>query len=145
MTGAAFGGGASYDVSGSTVGKSDNKIVPMSETQLYIDLNSQYTLADNGTPLAGMNGDCMGYMEVMVGIGAKGSGVCVWADADGDTWFGPWTVSGMGADGTSAGTWYVSGGTGKFENANGGGTFGSRTNPETGETALDVSGSVTLN
>ena len=39
----------------------------------------------------------------------------------------------------------VTKGTGKFANASGGGTFTSLTNPETGESKLDVLGSATLN
>lgn len=135
----------SYDISGSTVGTSNSKYVPMGETHIYVDLNSKYTLPDNGTPMAGMAGECMGYMQIAVGSGAQGSGMCVWTDGEGDTWFGPWDVKGMGADRATQGTWYVSGGTGKFANATGGGTFSSVTDPQSGDSALDVSGSVTLN
>lgn len=135
----------SYDISGSTVGKSTSSYVPMGESHVYVDLNSKYTLPDNGTPMAGMAGECMGYMQIAVGAGAEGSGMCVWTDGDGDTWFGPWDVNGMGADRSTQGTWYVAGGTGKFANATGGGTFTSLTDPQSGDSALDVSGSVTLN
>lgn len=145
----AFAGAAAaegtYDISGSSMGKSENTYVPMGESKIYVDSKATYLLPDNGTPLAGMEGDCFGYLEVAVGNGANGSGMCVWIDGDGDSWFGPWTVSGMSSEGASLGTWHVSGGTGKFTNANGGGTFSSMTNPENGDSALEVSGSVTLN
>jgi len=50
----------------------------------------------------------------------------------------------MNAERATLGAWYVSGGTGKFSNATGGGTFVTLTNPETGDSKLDVLGSVTL-
>lgn len=142
-TGAAAAGGA-YDISGSTVGTSESNLIPVSQTQIYMNLNSNYTLADTGTPLSGNVGNCTGFMDITVGKGASGQGVCVWADADGDQWFGPWSIHGMGADGATAGTWYVSGGTGKFAGATGGGSFSSKTDRETGASTLDVSGSVAL-
>ncbi len=135
----------SYDISGSSTGKSTNTYVPMGESHIYVDLSSKFSLPDNGTPMAGMAGECFGYMEIAVGAGATGSGMCVWKDGDGDAWYGPWSVNGMSAERASLGTWYVSGGTGKFANATGGGTFKSLTNPETGDSKLDVLGSVTLN
>ena len=79
-----------------------------------------------------------------MGAGAEGSGVCTWTDADGDTWYGPWAVNGMTPDRAALGTWNVSGGTGKFATATGGGTFTTLTNPDTGDSKLDVLGSVTL-
>lgn len=135
----------SYDIGGTSIGTSTNKYVPMGETHIYVDLNSQFQLPAENTPMDGMSGECMGYMQIAVGAGAEGKGMCVWTDADGDTWFGPWDINGMTPDRASLGTWYVAGGTGKFTAATGGGTFSSQTNPQTGETKLDVSGSVTLN
>ena len=140
----AYAGGSSYDVSGTTVGKAENTYVPMGETHLFIDVNSTYTMPDNGTPMDGMVGDCLGSLQVAMGAGATGMGTCVWTDDDGDSWFGPWNVSGMTPDRATSGTWYVSGGTGKFATASGGGTFTSLTNPETGESKLDVFGSVVV-
>ncbi len=142
--GAAIAGDASYDISGTTVGKSENQYIPLGETHLFIDLSSKYILPDSGTPLDGMTGECMGSMQVALGAGADGNGVCIWTDAAGDIWYGPWDVVGMTADRATLGTWYVSGGTGKFAMATGGGTFMTLTNPETGESKLDVLGSVTL-
>ncbi len=136
--------GQSHDVSGTSVGQSENTYIPASETLIYIDLKTTYALPENDTPLAGMIGECVGFMTIMVGSGANGTGVCVWTDGDGDTWHGPWDVKGMGADGASVGQWHATGGTGKFEGVTGGGTFSSLTNPENGESKLDVMGSVTM-
>lgn len=144
FAGAAAAGGTSYDVSGTTVGMSENTYVPMGETHLFVDLDSTYTLPVNGTPMDGMTGECLGSMQIAMGSGASGLGACIWTDADGDTWFGPWNVNGMTPERASVGTWYVSGGTGKFASASGGGTFTSLTNPETGQSKLDVFGSVTM-
>jgi len=73
-TGAAFAGGASYDISGTTVGKSENQYIPLGETHMFIDLNSKYTLPDNGTPMAGMTGECMGWVQVpMAAVFASGA------------------------------------------------------------------------
>jgi hypothetical protein len=134
----------SYDLSGSTVGKSTATYVPMSETRIFVDQKVTYTMPDNGTPTAGAVGDCFGYIEIAAGQGATGSGTCVWTIASGDKWFGPWLVNGMTADGTSQGTWYVAGGTGTFAGATGGGTFTAQTNPETGASKLDVAGSMVV-
>lgn len=143
-TGIAAADSASFDVSGTTVGKAENEYVQLGETHLFIKSNTTYTLPDNGTPMAGMAGDCAGTMLIALGTGAEGSGVCTWTDADGDAWFGPWSVKGMTPDRAATGTWFVSGGTGKFATASGGGTFTTLTNPETGDSKLDVLGSVTL-
>ncbi|MCV6592617.1 MAG: hypothetical protein OIF48_06680 [Silicimonas sp.] len=137
--------GMSYDVSGATVGKAENQYIPLGDSHMYIDLNSKFTMPDNGTPVAGMTGNCMGAMQVTMGAGAQGNGMCIWTDGDGDSWFGPWNVVGMTPERATAGTWYVSGGTGKFAGASGGGTFTSLTNPENGDSKLDVLGSLTMN
>lgn len=143
-TGAAMADGGSYDISGTTVGKASNEYMPLGGKHLFIKSNTDYTLPDNGTPMAGMNGTCTGNMLVTMGAGAEGSGICTWTDADGDTWYGPWAVNGMTAERAALGTWYVSGGTGKFATATGGGTFVTLTNPDTGDSKLNVLGSVTL-
>lgn len=143
-TGVALAGGGSYDVSGTSIGQSDSKYTPLGETHLFIDLDSTHTLSDNGTPIAGMEGKCSGHMQVEIGAGAQGIGVCIWADKDGDKWFGSFTVTGMNADRVTQGTWYVTGGTGKFASATGGGSFNTLTNPDSGESKLDVFGSITL-
>lgn len=144
-TAAALAGGTSFDISGTTVGKSQNTYSPLNETDIFVDLSSTYTLPDNGTPMANMDGECFGYLQIIVGVGAQGSGACIWKDDDGDAWVGPWRVNGMSPERATVGTWYVSGGTGKFANATGGGTFTSLSNPETGDSKLDVSGSITIN
>ena len=126
----------SYDISGSSVGTSTSKYVPMGESHIYVDLNSKFTLPDNGTPMAGMASECIGFMQIAIGSGADGSGMCVWTDGDGDSWFGPWDVSGMSPERATLGMWYVAGGTGKFANATGGGQFTSLTDPATGKSAL---------
>ena len=92
-----------------------------------------------------MTGECMGGMLVTVGAGATGVGTCIWKDADGDTFFGPWNASGMTPERASVGTWFVSGGTGKFAKATGGGTFKTLSNPESGDSKLDVVGSISMN
>lgn len=141
---AAHAGGTSYDISGTTIGKADSSYVPLGETHMFVDIDSTYTLPQNGTPTAGMTGKCMGSMQIAFGAGASGSGTCIWSDANGDSWFGPWTVVGMTPEGMATGIWHASGGTGKFAGAAGGGTFTSATNPETGASKLDVLGSVVL-
>lgn len=137
--------GDTFDVGGSTVGMSTSKMVPFGDTHVFMDMQTTYTMPENGTPVAGMTGDCFGYMEIAVGTGATGSGTCVWSDAEGDTWVGPWSVHGMTPELASLGTWVVTGGTGKFAGASGGGTFTALTNPQTGESKLDVAGSMVLN
>lgn len=136
--------GESFDVGATTVGTSTSTYVPFGETHVFIDMKTAYTMPDNGSPIAGMTGDCFGYMEVAIGKGATGSGTCVWSDADGDTWVGPWQINGMSPERASQGTWIVAGGTGKFVGASGGGTFTALTNPQTGESQLNVKGSMVL-
>ena len=134
----------SYDVSGTSPGVSSSTYLALGDSHVFIDLNAEHTLPDNGTPLAGMTGSCIGYMEIALGQGADGQGVCTWTDAEGDMWFGPWTVTGMNAQQVATGRWISAGGTGKFAGMQGGGTFSSMTDPASGEVSLDVSGTVTL-
>lgn len=143
--GSALAGGTSYDISGTSVGQADNTYMAMGESHIFVDLNSTFTLPDNGTPMAGMAGTCMGFMTVTIGQGAAGNGMCFWEDADGDQWFGPWTVTGITPERATAGFWTASGGTGKFAGVTGGGTFTSLTDPSNGMSKLDVTGAVTLN
>lgn len=143
-SGAALAESGSFDISGTTLGKASNEYTPLGDTHLYIKSDTAYTLPENGTPMAGMDGTCTGNMLVTMGAGATGGGICSWTDADGDMWYGPWSVHGMTAERAALGTWHVSGGTGKFATATGGGTFTTLTNPETGDSKLDVLGSVTL-
>lgn len=142
--GSAALAGGTYDVGGSTVGKSDSTYVPMGEARIFMDMNATYTMPENGSPTAGAEGKCFGYMDIAMGKGATGNGTCVWTDADGDAWYGPWTVVGMTPERASQGTWYVAGGTGKFAGASGGGTFSALTNPATGDSKLDVAGSMVM-
>ena len=136
--------GDSYDLAGSTVGASTSTYLPFGDTHMFMDMSHTYTMPDNGTPVSGMTGECFGYMEVAIGQGAFGGGTCVWSDADGDTWVGPWRINGITPERASQGTWFVAGGTGKFEGATGGGTFTALTDPQTGESQLDVAGSMVM-
>lgn len=55
-----------------------------------------------------------------------------------------WTNEGMAEKGAVIGSWAISGETGKWKEASGGGSFASLTNSATGENANSVTGSIML-
>ncbi|NKB53533.1 MAG: hypothetical protein GKR97_15155 [Rhizobiaceae bacterium] len=97
--------------------------------------------ADTSNPFENMNGKCWGAIEIKV-PSASGHGNCVFTDTSGDKHYNMWTAKGLSKDGALVGTWALIGGTGKYENASGGGTFHSMTDRKAGTFVNTVSGAL---
>lgn len=133
-------------VSGTGYGKAANTVHMVSEGHMLVEMSTAYDkfeLEDAENPMNGMSGPCFGAMEVKGGA-VSGGGRCLYTDADGDTVSMQWTPEKMGEDGAIMGVWSVSGGTGKWMEASGGGEFSSRTDQTSGENVNTVSGAVML-
>ena len=113
---------------------------------MLVDMNTKYSgfeLDDPDNPMNGMSGPCFGAMEVKEGT-VSGGGRCLYTDADGDMVTMQYVTERIGEDGAVIGVWSMSGGTGKWNEAVGGGSFSSLTDSETGENANIVTGSAML-
>ncbi len=123
------------DATGTGYGKSNNTIMPVSQSLMIIQASTDYERFDTaeGNPMAGFNGPCFG--SIMVNSGAvTGGGSCYYTDADGEVAIVRWNADGMSADGRTQGSWSVIGGTGKWLGASGGGRFDAGENEATGYT-----------
>ena len=132
---------------GMGMGKADLQVMPLGENHMLMHTNTMYATYEMdtpGDPLQGMKGPCFGSMEVMSGKVA-GGGHCAFTHTNGDMAAIKWTATGMSPEGAITGSWEVTGGTGKWMGATGGGTFSSLTDRETGTNENIVEGEVTLN
>ena len=132
--------------SGTGYGTTENTVHMVADGHMLMELKTAYSgfeIDDPDNPMNGMTGPCFGAMEVK-GAAVTGGGRCLYTDADGDMVSMQWTPEAMAADGAVTGSWSVSGGTGKWMDASGEGTFSSLANPDTGESANSVIGKVML-
>ncbi len=142
---ATAGWAETYNVAGTGHGKSMSVPMPISEDLVVVHANTMYEGfegEDPNSPLAGVKGPCFG--SVMIDKGAvSGEGLCHYTDADGDMVLMTWTATGMAEGGRTTGDWEVTGGTGKWDGASGGGTFNAGTDAMEKYTNM-VTGEVTL-
>lgn len=94
-------------------------------------------------PWANATNHCLGDILILQGK-MSGHGVCLWTDADGDTFLGEWTDAP-----SKPGAWNFLGGTGKWKGVTGSGTYqyvsSSKPRPDgTGEGCTTHSGKLTL-
>lgn len=135
-----------YNAGGVAKGKNQTTIEIVSEGHMLMHTVSTYgsfQATDSGSPYDGMTGKCWGAVEIKV-PGASGGGNCAFTNASGDKNFNSWSVKGLGKDGALLGTWTVLGGTGKYQNASGGGTFNSLADRNTGMFVNTIEGALTL-
>ena len=133
-------------VSGTGYGMAETIIHPVAEGHLLMQMSAMYSdfqgdAPDN--PMSGMSGPCFGAMEMKGGV-ISGGGRCLYTDVDGDIVTMQYVPEGIGEGGAVTGVWTVSGGTGKWITATGGGSFSSLTDRETGENVNTVTGSVMM-
>ncbi|EYD70379.1 hypothetical protein [Limimaricola hongkongensis] len=131
-------------VEGVGKGTPNSMQMPVGEGMMVVHNQVEYDgfeTTDPDSPFASLSGPCFG--AALVDVGAmQGSGYCHYSDADGDMAVMEWTVTGMGEEGRITGDWMVRGGTGKWAEAEGGGTFdaggegGDYTNMVTGEVTM---------
>ncbi len=141
---AAQAGAETLSMTGEGVGTSETTVTQIAEGHLVMVTNSTYegfSVDDN--PMSTSTGVCNGTMEMMAGK-LSGGGHCVYSDADGDSWVVNWVSNAMSDKGAVEGDWVMTGGSGKYAGASGGGTFSSLTDQETGKFVNTTTGEVTL-
>lgn len=112
-------------VKGTGMGSSDSMQMPVSDGLVVVHNRTSYDgfdTEDPESPFASLSGSCFGATLVEAGA-VSGSGNCHYTDADGDQAVMAWTATGMSEEGRVSGDWSVVGGTGKWAEASGGGTF----------------------
>lgn len=132
---------------GKGMGQAETQIMQMGEDHMIMHTNTAYSTYEMDSaddPMQGMSGPCFGAMEVMAGK-VSGSGYCAFTHQNGDMASIHWSATGMSPEGAVTGEWHVTGGTGKWMGATGGGTFSSMTDQATGMSENTVEGEVTLN
>ena len=132
---------------GKGMGQASLETMQLGENHMVMHTNtaySTYEMEAADDPMQGMSGPCFGSMEVMAGK-VSGGGHCAFTHANGDMAAIKWTATGMSPEGAITGDWEVTGGTGKWMGATGGGTFSSMTDQATGANENTVEGEVTLN
>ena len=138
--------GETFDAGG--VGKGTNKssVVMVREGHMLMNSISTYTgyeAADAKSPMNGMTGTCRGAIEFKI-PSATGQGHCEFTDKSGDKQISTWVATGVAKGGALTGTWTVVGGTGRYQNASGGGTFHSLTDRKAGTFVNTVKGAILI-
>lgn len=134
-----------YEGSGKGMGTSENKMMPIAEGHIVMQTLSNYESFDvsDEHPLKGASGPCFGSAEIK-GSELSGGGICTYTTADGEKAVINWHMTNLGEGGAVEGDWTVSGGTGKWATASGGGKFSSLTDQETKKFVNTVSGNFTF-
>ena len=138
----------SGELASSGMGKGMSKATPhtVAEDHMVMQMHTEYesfAFEAEGHPMNGMSGPCFGAIEIKAGA-VSGGGKCLYTDADGEMVTMDWMAGALAPSGAMTGTWAVSGGTGKWMAASWEGTFSTITNPETGESANTVSGTLMM-
>lgn len=130
------------DISVDTVGTGTTQqfFEPLSGDLMVTDSRSTIDVFEglDDTPLAGMTARCFGSTTILRGV-PRGNGNCVFTDPDGDKVLQSWAVDQVG-QGTSSGTWFFVGGTGKHEGIVGRGHFNRYTQNTSGRTETHIAG-----
>ena len=133
-----------YDGSGTGTGQSVTEIIEVAPGHMVMNARTDYAKFDfgDGNPMSAMAGPCFGSFEVNMGV-TTGGGKCV-LSGGGDTAVLQWTAEAVDEKGGLHGAWSVRGGTGKWAEASGGGTFISVTDPATGMATNTIEGALRL-
>lgn len=135
-----------YDAGGTARGTSEVTTMPVDEGRMAMALTTTYDSVegnDDSNPLAGMRGDCSGTV-LQDAEAVEGSGFCVFKGDGEDAALIRWMTDGRDASGAMTGEWELRGGTGKFKNGTGGGTYSSMTDQGTGATENTITGNIDL-
>lgn len=134
-----------FDVAGIGLGETQSVIRQVTPRLTLVDIHTEYSGfegRDPGNPLALVTGPCTGAVVIHSGS-PTGTGVCHYTDLDSEEVVITWQARSMTADGRMQGTWIVEGGTGKWQEARGGGAFDSGVDGNGVYTNI-VSGALTL-
>lgn len=131
---------------GTGTGTSTSSVTQIADGFMVMQISSTYDtveMEDASHPMHGASGPCIGAVEIDDGI-VDGAGICTFTDAAGNKVVLHWDAEEMEDSGALAGTWHLSGGTGPWENTEGGGDFSSLTDPETGKFVNTISSSMII-
>ena len=123
---ATAGAAEIYDATGTGL------VMPVAERLAVNHLVSEYAgfdTADPDNPMASSTGPCVGTVLVDAGR-VSGGGLCHFTDADGDSWIVEWRADGLSDAGLTLGDWQIVAGTGKWQEATGGGRFEAGQSPD---------------
>ncbi|MBY6055266.1 hypothetical protein KUV26_02300 [Leisingera daeponensis] len=135
-----------WDQGGTGTGISTNSAFEIADGHMVMQISSSYEnveMEDASHPMSGAAGPCFGAVEVSSSA-VSGGGICAFTDSAGDKVVLHWHADGMDASGALTGSWKLSGGTGHWDGAEGGGTFSSLTDQATGKFVNTITSSVTL-
>lgn len=135
-----------YDSSGKITGQSSAVVTALSESHMIMFAPSTHDVFEmeaDGHPFSNMTGNCNGTIEIK-GPSARGSGHCIYENAEGENLVVSWIAQQFDAAGVFHGDWFVVGGTGDLVSATGGGSFSSVTDQSTGSQSVTLSGALTL-
>lgn len=135
-----------YITDGTATGQSTSEVVEFGPDHSVVSSRTSYSkfaMADETHPLNQMTGPCFGTMELRGGS-VQGNGVCVLDGLEGDRVLLGWIARRLDPNGRVAGYWTVNGGTGRWLQASGGGTFLSEVNRANGTATNTIKGAVTL-
>ena len=131
------------DAAGTGIGVAENKIFEIAEGHMVMHTVGIYDGFDSDGPFKDATGECFGEAEMQAGD-VSGSGACVFNTEDGETALVDWEMQAFGEGGATTGVWTVTGGTGRWATATGGGEFNNLTDPEAGRFENTISGEVTF-
>lgn len=131
------------DASGKGMGASANEMTAVADGHMVMKTSSVYDGFETEGPFKGATGECFGAAEVKAGA-VDGAGLCLFRTEGDETAIVSWAMNALGEGGATMGQWQVTGGTGKWATASGGGDFTNTTNPETGRFENVISGEVTF-
>ncbi len=134
----------SFNIGGVGKGTNETMMEIVGDGHMLLNTVSTYESfesSDASNPFKNMSGKCWGAVEIKV-PSASGHGNCVFTDTSGDKNYNMWTAKGLAKGGALVGTWALIGGTGKYKNASGGGTFHSVTDRKAGTFVNTVSGAL---
>ncbi len=140
------GAGTTWEQGGTGTGTASNSPTEIADGHMVIQTSSTYEnveMEDPGHPMNGAAGPCFGAVEAAP-AGVTGGGICAFTDKAGDKVVLHWHAEGMDASGALTGSWKLSGGTGPWAAAEGGGKFSSLTDPASGNFVNTITSSVTL-
>ncbi|MFD2740880.1 hypothetical protein ACFSUD_14950 [Sulfitobacter aestuarii] len=136
----------SYSMNGTGKAQSSATTHEVAEGHMLISAQSEYTsieAEDENNPLNGATGPCFGAMEIVDGS-LSGGGRCLYTDQTGDMAVLSWTAESMTEDGANAGSWELTGGSGKYEGGSGGGSYSVATDQSSGSQTNTVTGEISL-
>ncbi|MCV2882845.1 hypothetical protein [Actibacterium sp. XHP0104] len=135
-----------YSNTGMAKAKVMSTVHGIGDGHMVIQIHSEFTnvtTEDTSNPLNGASGPCFGSVEIIV-PNVTGGGHCVYTDTQGDMAVLTWTSTQLTEGGGTAGSWQLTGGSGKYAGATGGGGYATTTDNDAGIQTNQISGDITL-